>query len=93
MNNTDNIYVSVDDIAADTSYDEVVWIDSTSPLHDRFNELEKQLSELQEFFLILKRSIRMEDLHPELKTAYDEYNRIKEKLEVFDILGRDNGTD
>lgn len=46
----------------------------------------KSMNEIKKMLLILERDIDMEERYPELKEAYDNYNKILEHLQVIEKL-------
>lgn len=49
-------------------------------------EIEDRLAIVEQQFCILNRDLDYERKHPELRKAYNEYNRILEKYKTFNIL-------
>ena len=46
----------------------------------------KELDEMRDALLLLKRDVDMEEKYPELKQAYDEYRKILDELIVMEKL-------
>lgn len=52
-------------------------------------ELRGRIKNIEQHVFIIERDKEYEELYPELKAAYEEYNRVLEKYKVFNILKDD----
>lgn len=52
--------------------------------------LKDELFSIKTHLLLLSRDISMEDKYPELKDAYDEYNKVLKSLMVMELITGDN---
>ena len=61
---------------------------ATSPITAdiRVDQLVEEVEMLKEAMLILKRDRVMEEKYPELKEAFDEYNRMLKNLKVIEAI-------
>lgn len=53
------------------------------------HEVSCRLKQLEELLFVIDRNKEYEELYPELKAAYEEYNRILEKYKLFNELKKD----
>jgi hypothetical protein len=56
------------------------------PLIVNGRDVMKELDEMRDSLLLLKRDVNMEEKYPRLKQLKDEYERALEKYKTFDIL-------
>lgn len=56
------------------------------PLYVNGRDVMKELDEMRDALLLLKRDVDMEAKYPRLKELKDEYERALEKYKTFDIL-------
>lgn len=67
-----------------TTHDTAVSIDGTLQVNGR--DITKELDEMREALLLLKRDVNLEEKYPELKEAYDNYMDLYRGLRVADKL-------
>ena len=53
------------------------------------HSMENRLSVVEDMLCILNRDLDYEDKYPELREAYDQYNRILGKYRTFNVLTKD----
>lgn len=53
------------------------------------HSMEQRLSIVEDMLCILNRDLDYEDKYPELREAYDQYNRILAKYRTFNVLTKD----
>jgi hypothetical protein len=58
----------------------------TTPLEVNGRDILKELDEMRDALLLLKRDIRMEEKYPKLKELKDAYERALEKYKTFDAI-------
>jgi len=81
-------YLTAGQIYWDTS------VTSKSPVEMQIDEMQEQLSRIEDQLVMLSRDINMEEKYEELREAYDHYQSVLEKLKTFEILKEDsNGED
>jgi len=71
-------------IADHTTTDTTLKVDGTLKVQGR--DILKELDEIRDALLLLKRDVNMEEKYPELKQAYDEYRKILDELIVMEKL-------
>lgn len=57
----------------------------------RYRRLDQRMRAVENVFCILDRDDMMENMYPELRAAYKEYNRVLEKCKIFSVLSESNG--
>ena len=55
------------------------------------NSIEQRLSVVEDMLCILNRDLDYEDKYPELREAFNQYNRILGKYRTFNVLTNDDG--
>lgn len=58
----------------------------TSPLEVNGRDILKELDEMRDALLLLKRDVNMEEKYPKLKELKDAYERALEKYKTFDAI-------
>lgn len=53
------------------------------------HSIERRLSIVEDMLCILNRDLDYEDQYPELREAFDQYNRILAKYRTFNVLTKD----
>ena len=58
----------------------------TTPLEVNGRDILKELDEMRDALLLLKRDVKMEEKYPKLKELMDAYERALEKYKTFDAI-------